>query len=219
MTVKRLLQSIVHRLATFGIKLDERPDGNQLFKDFIGLVEAMNAPTVLELGVKRSIPSRSTLHKHWVPKAGAFLGTDIEAGEDVDFVADIHRLTEVTGEEKFDVVISCSTFEHFKYPQKAAHEIMKSLRMGGAVFIQTHQSLPIHDFPYDYFRFSREGLAALFGQEMGFEVLGTDYEYPVRLFSVNDKAGHFSPSYLNTRLLGVKTGRTPEDYIYEYDTE
>lgn len=217
-TPKRILQNIVHRMATFGIKKDERPDGGKLFFDFLEIVESMNSPRVLELGVKRSIHSRSTLHKHWVPNAGEFLGTDIEPGEDVDLVADIHNLTRVTGEKQFDVIISCSTFEHFKYPHKAAHEVMKSLRMGGVVFVQSHQSLSIHDFPHDYFRFTREGLAALFGTKMGLKVLATDYEYPVRLFSVNDKSGHFSPAFLNTRLLGVKTEQTPKDYIFEFDT-
>jgi SAM-dependent methyltransferase len=214
---KNMAQEITYRLAVHGIEKDTRPDGNALFELFINRCQALNNPLVLELGVKRSIHSRSTMHQHWVPNAGEYLGSDIEGGEDVDIVADIHCLTKITGEEQFDVIISCSTFEHFKYPHLAAHEVMKALRVGGILFIQTHQSYPIHAFPYDYFRYSREALAGLFGTQMGFNVLSTDYEFPVRIFSRNQERCHFSPAYLNVRLLGEKISITSDDYIYELD--
>ena len=52
------------------------------------------SPSVLELGTLQSVPGRSTLHRDWVPHAAEFLGTDIQAGPDVDIVADLHRLSE-----------------------------------------------------------------------------------------------------------------------------
>src|SRR5688572_9113232 len=178
----------------------------------------MNTPRVLELGTKRSIDSRSTLHKTWVPNASEYLGTDIEQGVDVDIVADVHRLSQVVGEEQFDVIISCSTFEHFKYPHLAAHEIMKVLRIGGVLFTQTHQSFPLHSYPYDYFRFSREALAGLFGTQMGFRVFATDYEFPVQLYAPRTPALINSNSFLNVRLFGEKIEPTPNTYIFEYDS-
>src|ERR1700730_7999258 len=129
-----LLHRIVYRcaqpLASFGLGRDDRPTDPSLLDRFVSRCQAMNKPRVLELGTKRSIASRSTLHSVWVPNAGEYLGTDIESGPDVDIVADAHRLTQVTGEEQFDVIISCSTFEHLKYPHQAAHELMKALRIG-----------------------------------------------------------------------------------------
>lgn len=213
---------LLNRIFYLALVRDEKresPDGDALFGEFMALSRAMEAPKVLELGTKRSIDTRSTLHKEYVPHAVEYLGTDIEPGEDVDFVADIHRLSQVTGSEQFDIIISCSSFEHFKYPHLAAHEIMKALTIGGIVFIQTHQSLPIHAYPYDYFRFSREALASLFGTQMGFEVLATDYEFPVRLFSPEIMLMYRHKAYLNVRLLGRKTGKTPDEYIYEFDTD
>ncbi len=180
-------------------------------------MRAVHLPCVLELGVYRSIPGRSTLHREFVPHAGKFLGTDITAGADVDFVADLHRLTEVTGIEVFDAVISCSTFEHLKYPHKAAHEIMKSLKVGGALFIQTHQTFHLHSYPHDYFRFSREALAGLFGTRMGFNVIATDYEFPVKLISREIPVAANFDAYLNVRLFGEKVAPTPETYVHEYD--
>ena len=44
---------------------------------------------------------------------------------------------------------------------------MKALKVGGLIYIQTHQSFPLHGYPHDYFRFSREALASLFGTHDG----------------------------------------------------
>jgi hypothetical protein len=213
----RILTRLIAPLATFEIG-DARPHGNFVFDDFMARCQAMNRPRVLELGTKRSIASRSTRRDSWIPHASEYLGTDINSGVDVDIVADAHRLTETVGEEQFDVIISCSTFEHFKYPHRVAHEIMKALRIGGVVFIQTHQSFPLHAYPYDYFRFSREALAGLFGTQMGFQVRATDYYFPVRLYSPHDPGAESHPAFLNVRLFGEKIDKTPLTYIYEYDT-
>jgi SAM-dependent methyltransferase len=215
--IKKILTDIIYKLATFNLRPENPGEAGDLAKDFVARCRTLEQPRVLELGTRRSEPGRSTLHKQWVPHASEFLGTDIAAGEDVDFIADIHRLTQVTGEEQFDAIISCSSFEHFKYPHLAAHEIMKALRIGGVLFIQTHQPMPIHAYPYDYFRFSREGLAGLFNQEMGFKVIATDYEYPVKIYSRRDKTSHIIPAFMNVRLLGEKIGRTPSEYIYVFD--
>lgn len=177
--------------------------------------QKLERPRVLELGTKRSEANRSTKHENFVPHAGEYVGTDIEAGLDVDVVADVHRLSEVFGREQFDVIISCSSFEHFKYPHLAAHQVMHTLRVGGLLFIQTHQTFPIHAYPYDYFRFSREALAGLFGTQNGFSVIETDYEFPARIVAeeVPGQAEH--QAFINVRLVGKKIAPTPSDYVYE----
>lgn len=199
---------------------DSEPDnGRTLLDDFIDQCRQIPQPTVLELGTSRSIPTRSTLHNDWVPHAKTYLGTDIESGPDVDIVADVHRLSQFVGKDQIDIIISCSSFEHFKYPHLAAHELMKTLKVGGLLFIQTHQTFHLHSYPFDYFRFSREALAGLFGTKMGFNVLATDYEFPSRIFSQREPNTAVKPAYLNVRLFGTKQQPTPEEYIYEYDTQ
>jgi hypothetical protein len=173
------------------------------------------APSVLELGTLQSKPGRSTMHRDWVPHAAEFLGTDIEAGPDVDVVADLHRLTEVTGSERFDVILSASTFEHLKYPTLVAHELMKALKVGGLLYIQTHQSFPLHGYPNDYFRFSTDALASLFGTQMGFEVVATNYDFPARIYSARDPVSDREAAFLNTTLWGEKRAPTPDEYRYE----
>lgn len=184
-------------------------------ESFLTYCNAMVNPRVLELGVFRSSPERSTMHKEWIPHAIEFSGTDIELGTDVDIVADVHKLSDKIGCEQYDVIISCSSFEHFKYPHLAALEISKTLRPGGAVFIQTHSTFPIHAYPYDYFRFTEEALSGCFGTKNGIMVLATDYAYPATISSADDG---IHSAWLNVNLFGIKTHETPDQYIYELDT-
>ena len=117
--------------------------------------------------------------------------------------------------ERFDVVLSASTFEHLKYPHLAAHELMKALKVGGLLYIQTHQSFPLHGYPSDYFRFSQDALAGLFGTSMGFEVVATNYDFPVYLYNRRGNATQRLPAFLNTTLWGEKRSTTPDEYRYE----
>jgi 2-polyprenyl-3-methyl-5-hydroxy-6-metoxy-1,4-benzoquinol methylase len=130
-------------------------------------------------------------------------------------VADVHRLSETVGVERFDVIISCATFEHFKYPTLAAHEVMKALKVGGLLYVQTVQSFPLHAYPHDYFRFSREALASLFGSSMGVEVVATNYDFPVQLFARRVADMQLHPAFLNTTLWAEKRAPTPDEYRYE----
>jgi hypothetical protein len=175
------------------------------------------SPEVLELGTRRVDDRPSTRRNAWVPHARSYLGTDLQPGPDVDAVADVHCLADQLGEERFDAIISCSTFEHLKYPHLAAHQVMRALRLGGLLFIQTHHTFPLHAHPYDYFRFSREALAGLFGMQMGFEILATDYEFPAQIVAERDPAAREHPAFLNVRLVGRKHAPTPLQYVYELD--
>lgn len=202
-------------LVLAGARRAEGDPSSDLEHRFIARCAQLDAPRVLELGTLQSVQGRSTMHRDWVPNASEFLGTDIEAGPDVDIVADLHRLTDVVGEERFDVIMSASTFEHLKYPTLAAHELMKALKVGGQLFVQTHQSFPLHGYPSDYFRFSQDALASLFGTQMGFEVLATNYDFPARIFSRRVATTQHMPAFLNTTLWGEKRAPTPAEYRYE----
>ena len=172
----------------------------QALEMFIDKMRNIDAPVVLELGVKRSKPDVCTMHRDWVPHAAEFLGTDFQDGLDVDIVADAHSLSSSVGENRFDGIISCSTFEHIQYPWLASVEICKSLKPGGVVFIQTHQSYPLHAYPYDYWRYTKESLSTLFCEKAGFEILDVMYEFPCDIVSEeSDCSAH--ESYLNVCLL------------------
>lgn len=213
---RKIAKRLAIKLARFSAAGQAR-QGNPLLKEFTRRAATMQSPSVLELGVKRLYPEIKTKHDEWIPGAGEFLGTDIEDGIDVDIVADVHRLSRTAGSERFDIIISCSSFEHFKYPHLAAHEIMKTLKIGGLLFIQTHQTYPVHGAPYDYFRFSREALSGLYGTRMGFKVIDTIYEFPAAIDTPDVPNIAAEPAFVNSCLLGEKTAKTPDEYIYEFD--
>ena len=190
---------------------------NKTYHVFHSMCAQKVNPRVLEIGTKRSIKDRSTMHKDWITHAKEYLGCDVENGIDVDIVCDVHKLSETLGVESFDVIITCSGFEHFKYPHLAAHEIMKVLNINGLVFIQTHQSFPIHAYPYDYFRFSKQALEGLFGAKMGVEIIESSYEFPCSVVSSADKFGALHEAYLNSCIVVKKISKTPDKYIYELD--
>jgi len=209
---------LAYQLAAKAIdRIPQPAPADSPFIAFMDRAQAMQRPRILELGTRRSIPERSTRHQHLFPNAGEYLGTDIEMGVDVDFVADVHRLTQVTGEESFDIIFTEAGFEHFKYPYLAAHEIMRTLRIGGLLFVQTHQTFPIHAVPHDYFRFSREALASLFGAQMGFKVHLTGYASPAAIYSRVDPDGRDYPAWLHVNLFGEKVAKTPVNLVYEFD--
>jgi len=184
---------------------------------FVDLVNKLDKPKILELGTKRSELNikQGTIHKSRFKGYSKYVGTDMEAGIDVDIIADVHTLSNVVGEESFDVIISCSTFEHLKYPQLATQEVMRTLKIGGHLFIQTHQTFPLHAYPQDYYRFSKEALAALFGTKNGFKVIDTWYEFECDVVSHRVPGLIMLPSYLNSNLYGKKLSKTPIDYLYE----
>ena len=190
---------------------------NDTLAQFIQRTTEMGSPSMLELGTRRTMAEVSTRHQRLFPHAGEYLGTDIEKDADVDFLADVHRLSQVTGQERFDAILSDAGFEHFKYPHLAAHELMKTLKIGGFIFIQTHQTFPIHAVPFDYFRFSTDALRSLFSESMGMKVHAAGYFSPAAIYSRVDPLGRRAPAFLHVNILAEKTAKTPDQYIYEYD--
>ena len=176
---------------------------------FIDRMAECKEPRILELGTKRSNPEVSTMHRNFVPHAKEFLGTDFQDGIDVDILADVHHLyrdISATGREPdFDGIISCSTFEHIARPWIAMQELHKCLKTEGVLFVQTHNCFPIHAFPNDYWRFTREALRLL-AEDAGFHVLETAYEFPAVIHSDRDPntAKITDSAYLNVLLCAEK---------------
>lgn len=200
-----------------GLIEGEQWPGDQSFPPFLAHARRLPAPAVLELGVRQAIPGRSTRHDSLFPHASRVVGSDLEPGLDVDLVADVHRLTQFTGCEAFDIIFSESGFEHFKYPQLAAHEIMKALRVGGIVFVQTNQTFPIHAVPHDYFRFSKDALASLFTASMGMRLHKVEYASPAAIYSRIEEKTQEWPAWLHVNMYAEKVAPTPEHWIYDYD--
>lgn len=141
--------------------------------------------------------------KAWFPPDWEHVGTDIQAGFDVDVVADAHNLCKCIPAHSFDAITNCSTFEHFARPWLVPWQMSEVTRPGGLVYVQTHQSYPLHEFPGDYFRFSAEALKVLFGPAAGWETLVAGYEFPCEITPRDTVHGwdHHAIAYLNSCCL------------------
>ena len=132
---------------------------------------------VLEVGTKRSEEDRST-HLHGLfPHVSRenYVMADVQAGADVDVVADLHALP-ADWTDRFDAVVAVAVFEHLERPWIAAREVERILKPGGRCYIATHQTFPLHGYPSDFFRFSKEALALIFA-DARLEVLDCAYDH------------------------------------------
>jgi SAM-dependent methyltransferase len=178
-------------------------EGAILLGNFVSALRAKRLADVLELGTLRSIPDRPTHHREWCSHDARFVMSDFVPGLDVDVVADIHSLDSVFGSQSFDFVIACSVFEHVQRPWIAAQRIANVLRPDGQVFIQTHQSFPIHGFPSDYWRFTQEALRTLFA-DAGLIILATWYDFPAQILSKRIPGTKNHPAFLNVCITAQK---------------
>lgn len=88
-----------------------------------------------------------------------FYGCDYRGGPGVDLVLDLHKIE--LNDKCAGTVISLDTLEHVEYPRKAMKEIHRILCDDGIVIISSVMNFPIHDYPYDYWRFTPQGFISL----------------------------------------------------------
>jgi SAM-dependent methyltransferase len=98
-----------------------------------------------------------------------YMALDIEArSEDVDFIGDIEDMVGVAT-ASVDTVLCSEVLEHVPHPAKAAGELARVLKPGGALIVTVPFMARLHEEPHDYFRYTRHGLRRLL-VEAGFEI-------------------------------------------------
>jgi hypothetical protein len=102
-------------------------------------------------------------------------------GPNVDIIGDIHALSKIVTLDSFDAIFCISVFEHLGMPWKAVLELNKVMKTGGELFIATHSTWPLHDRPWDFFRFSSDGFRTLFNEATGFEIIEVHEGLPCRI--------------------------------------
>lgn len=84
---------------------------------------------------------------------------DLVAVPGLDAQFDAHHLP--FADESFGCVLSTEVLEHCEQPQRVIEEFARVLKPGGKLILSTRFIFPLHDAPYDYFRFTRYGLRKL----------------------------------------------------------
>lgn len=89
-----------------------------------------------------------------------YVGADMREGLGVDRILDLHSID--LPSESVGSVLCLDTLEHAEYPHLALREIHRILSpTHGVVVISSVMDFPIHDYPYDYWRFTPTAFESL----------------------------------------------------------
>ncbi len=66
-------------------------------------------------------------------------------------------------DESFDVVLCTEVLEHCPDPRAVLREVSRILTSGGRAFVTTPFMVPLHELPYDYYRYTPSALETLAG--------------------------------------------------------
>lgn len=95
-------------------------------------------------------------------------------------------------------------------------ELNRVLVPGGLVFINTPQTWPLHDEPWDFWRFSIHAWPALFNPMTGFEIVEVAQGEPARIHALWDspvaRDMPDSPAFLGSNVIARKVGDTSLDW-------
>ncbi len=78
----------------------------------------------------------------------------------LESIADLHHLP--FEDAAFDGVTCTQVLEHVRYPDRVIHELARTLKPGGHLFLSAPQGWHQHQKPHDYFRFTSFVLDAMF---------------------------------------------------------
>ena len=124
----------------------------------------------------------------------------------------------------FDVIVCQETFEHIRFPYRAAAAVYHLLKPGGLVLWTPPFSTKFHLIPGDYFRYTVDGARALF-VDAGFEIVGLHKMGDTALATGYDLglgSADFTPQHLQAKLLQevtepegkTYTATTPQEALY-----
>jgi len=97
-------------------------------------------------------------------------GNDIEPGPLVKFVAPAESLDEIA-DGAYDLVLCTQVLHLIRHPEKALAEFARVLADGGHLFLTTSGVYPFHPDPTDYWRWTQQGLPALFEDVPGLKLV------------------------------------------------
>lgn len=140
---------------------------NRIPMQFQRLVKERDCRSLLDLGGRdRSRLDRSAEFS-WLETTVV----DILPGKNVDVVGDAHELSTILSGKKYDAIMSMFVFEHLAMPWRVLVEMNKSMNLGAIGCIVTHQTVGMHDMPWDFWRFSDTSWDFLINKRTGFKIL------------------------------------------------
>jgi SAM-dependent methyltransferase len=119
---------------------------------------------------------------------GDYVGIDLDDGDGVDVVldltADFAEVDSALGHRRFSTIFCLSVLEHCARPFEMAANITRLLLPDGVAFVSVPHVWEIHAYPADYWRFTADGVRALF----------PDLDFPTATCEIaHSKPGHRLP--------------------------
>ena len=144
------------------------------------------AEPLVEIGARAADGQEDIANLRPLFGASEHIGCDIQAGPGVDRIEDVHGLT--FDDESVGTIICLETLEHVADPIRAVQEMHRVLRPGGILAISSVMFFPIHEHPWDYWRFTPEGFERLLEPFENSLVLAHGYRYlPEGVYGVGVK--------------------------------
>lgn len=126
---------------------------------------------VLEVGSRIHAPGA-----WWVVNrdlaTGEWTGIDMQAGEGVDVVCDMHKMP-MDWAGRFTGVVLSEVLEHTRRPWKALPEVRRVMREGARLVVTVPFCFFEHAYPDDYYRYTPSGLRVLL-EDAGFTCVETE---------------------------------------------
>jgi hypothetical protein len=173
------LQRSEIRLTRHRAKIPEwqQAEKTDLFEEFRAETNRVRG-RILEIGSRQVVPGGQS-KRSLFPEC-SYVGFDYYGDANTDVVGDAHELSTFFACE-FDAVFSLAVLEHFAMPWVVAAEINKVLKVGGLTFHSTHFAFPLHERPWDFWRYTDQALRILFSPPLGFEVIRCAFDTPARM--------------------------------------
>lgn len=108
--------------------------------------------------IAMEVGAGSTSRHKYFPKA-LYVSSDFVAREGINLVEAAGHLA--FRDHSVDLVICENVIEHVYDPQSLLKETRRVLRSGGCLFLVTPFLFPLHDVPYDFFRYTEYSLKRL----------------------------------------------------------
>jgi SAM-dependent methyltransferase len=134
---------------------------------FIAHTKTLPDARILDVGGR----DRSGVDRSLSFEPNAVTVLDVLPSENVDVVGDAHNMAKLLPHGAFDAIYSVSVFEHLLMPWAVALQMNHVLKTGGVAFIATHQTIGMHDAPWDFWRFSDTAWDGIFNKFTGFEIV------------------------------------------------
>lgn len=118
---------------------------------------------LLDLGCGNS-PYRS-----WLPHVTSYIPYDADlSSAGAEAIGLAHSLP--FADKAFDSVLCTQVLEHVEQPWQVLDDVARVLRSDGILVLSVPQAWRIHEAPYDFYRYTRFGIAALL-RRSGFELV------------------------------------------------